>query len=97
MTGTKPPAPGRRILLEPNIGRPDIVATVAQVVRACAGHDIAVRMLGTPALATGSLWRPSPTRPTRPTVASSSWYWEGTAPSSGRASTPTPQTSRCSA
>ena len=45
MTGTKTPAPGRRILLEPNIGRPDIVATVAQVVRACAGHDIAVRML----------------------------------------------------
>lgn len=35
----------RRILLEANIGRPDIMATVAQVVDACAARGIAVRML----------------------------------------------------
>ena len=35
----------RRILLAPNISRPEIVATVAQVVQSCAGHGIAVRML----------------------------------------------------
>ncbi|AVM65147.1 MULTISPECIES: NAD kinase [Dietzia] len=35
----------RRILLEPNIARPDIVATVAQVVDACAERGIAVRVL----------------------------------------------------
>lgn len=45
MTGAATAVPQRRILLEPNIGRPDIVATVAQVVQACAGHGIAVRML----------------------------------------------------
>ncbi|AWH95305.1 NAD kinase [Dietzia psychralcaliphila] len=35
----------RRILLEANIERPDIVAIVAQVVDACANRGIAVRML----------------------------------------------------
>lgn len=35
----------RRILLEANIGRPDIMATVAHVVDACAERGIAVRML----------------------------------------------------
>ncbi len=45
MTTAVNPGEERRILLEPNIGRPDIVATVAQVVRACSGHGIAVRML----------------------------------------------------
>lgn len=35
----------RRILLVPNIARPDIVATVAQVVEAGAGRGIAVRMV----------------------------------------------------
>ncbi|EFV92209.1 inorganic polyphosphate/ATP-NAD kinase [Dietzia cinnamea P4] len=35
----------RRILLEPNIARPDIVATVAQVVDACAERGIVVRVL----------------------------------------------------
>lgn len=44
-TGAETVEPGRRILLEPNIGRPDIMATVAQVVQACARHGIAVRML----------------------------------------------------
>ncbi|WP_314033469.1 NAD kinase [Dietzia sp. CH92] len=42
-------APGtpqpRRILLEPNTARPDIVATVAQVIDACAAKDITVRVL----------------------------------------------------
>ncbi|WP_295647858.1 NAD kinase [uncultured Dietzia sp.] len=45
MSTSAPSGRGRRILLEPNFGRPDIVATVAQVVQACAGHGIAVRML----------------------------------------------------
>lgn len=45
MTDSATPGTARRILLEPNIGRPDIVATVAQVVQACATHGIAVRML----------------------------------------------------
>ncbi len=35
----------RRILLEAHVGRPDIMATVAQVVDACAARGIAVRML----------------------------------------------------
>lgn len=37
--------PTRRILLEANIGRPDIAATVEHVVDACASRGIAVRML----------------------------------------------------
>lgn len=45
MTAKTESVQGRRILLEPNIGRPDIVATVAQVVQACAGYGIEVRML----------------------------------------------------
>ena len=45
MTAKTESVQGRRILLEPNIGRPDVVATVAQVVQACAGHGIEVRML----------------------------------------------------
>lgn len=55
MTAEATPEPARRILLEPNIGRPDIMATVAQVVQACAGHGIAVRMLANidPQVATG--------------------------------------------
>lgn len=43
MTGTN--GAERRILLEANIGRADIAATVAQVVDACAARRIAVRML----------------------------------------------------
>ena len=35
----------RRILLVPNVGRPEIVAKVEQVVEACSRHGIAVRML----------------------------------------------------
>lgn len=35
----------RRILLEAHVGRPDIMATVAQVVDACSARGIAVRML----------------------------------------------------
>lgn len=45
MTAKTESVQGRRILLEPNIGRPDVVAAVAQVVQACAGHGIEVRML----------------------------------------------------
>lgn len=45
MTGVAATDPSRRILLEANFGRPDIVATVAQVVQSCAVHGIAVRML----------------------------------------------------
>lgn len=45
MNDTSHPEHPRRILLVPNIARPDIVATVAQVVDACAGHGIAVRMV----------------------------------------------------
>lgn len=44
MTGTPETAP-RRLLLEANIGRPDIAATVSQVVDACRSRGIAVRML----------------------------------------------------
>ena len=45
MTGESISGFNRRILLAPNIGRPEIVATVAQVVQSCARHGIAVRML----------------------------------------------------
>ena len=38
-------APIRRLLLEANIGRPDIARTVEQVVEACTAESIAVRML----------------------------------------------------
>jgi len=44
VTGTPETAP-RRLLLEANIGRPDIAATVSQVVDACRSRGIAVRML----------------------------------------------------
>lgn len=44
MTGAAP-TEQRRILLVPNVGRPEIVAKVEQVVQACSRHGIAVRML----------------------------------------------------
>ena len=44
MTGAAP-TEQRRILLVPNVGRPEIVAKVEQVVEACSRHGIAVRML----------------------------------------------------
>lgn len=45
MNNTVVPDHSRRILLAPNIARPDIVATVAQVVDECASRGIAVRMV----------------------------------------------------
>lgn len=45
MNRTEQPDDRRRILLVPNIWRPDIVATVAQVIQACGQRGIAVRML----------------------------------------------------
>lgn len=45
MNGTPGPVHSRRILLVPNVARQDIVATVAQVVDACATRGIAVRMV----------------------------------------------------
>ncbi|MDX2355281.1 NAD kinase [Dietzia sp. PP-33] len=45
MTDTTDVGGPRRILLEANIERPDIVAIVSQVVDACAARGIAVRML----------------------------------------------------
>ena len=45
MTHTTQGEDQRRILLVPNVWRPDIIATVSQVVRACARRGIAVRML----------------------------------------------------
>ncbi|GLB64456.1 NAD kinase [Dietzia sp. NCCP-2495] len=44
MTDTVP-TQQRRILLVPNVGRPEIVAKVERVVQACSSYAIAVRML----------------------------------------------------
>lgn len=44
MTHTEQREDRRRILLVPNVWRPDIIATVSQVVQACARRGIAVRM-----------------------------------------------------
>ena len=45
MTSTAVTGGSRRIMLEANLERPEIVATVAQVVDDCAARGIAVRML----------------------------------------------------
>ena len=45
MNNTVAPNHSRKILLAPNIARPDIVATVAQVVDECASRGISVRMV----------------------------------------------------